>query len=214
MRACSGQSLSGPLHPLGPTTELTANCPAVVPPMPISTPISATTEPAQSATTETATTIDRATVLQLFSRLLQDLYGTMGGPVALGELDVVAIEPAQGGQDNKSSEVVIRFPAGCVSRVSSLFPQLFRERFSANTQKTSRSATHAILTALPLATSSPFRLSVLRHSSDLSRLVGPAGHGPRGYAQWVSGVKAMAMAAVAEKEQPMTSEEVEIQHAA
>lgn len=135
MRACSGQSLSGPLHPLGPTTELTANCPAVVPPMPISTPISATTEPAQSATTETATTIDRATVLQLFSRLLQDLYGTMGGPVALGELDVVAIEPAQGGQDNKSSEVVIRFPAGCVSRVSSLFPQLFRERFSANTQK-------------------------------------------------------------------------------
>ncbi|KWU41520.1 hypothetical protein RHOSPDRAFT_7670, partial [Rhodotorula sp. JG-1b] len=125
------------------------------------TPISATTEPVESAATQTATAIDRATVLQLFSRLLQDLYGTMGGPVALGELDVAAIETARE-QDSQSSEVVIRFPAG---------------------------ATHAILTALPLATSSPFRLSVLRHSSDLSRLVGPAGHGPRGYAQWAQGVK-------------------------
>ena len=87
-------------------------CPALVPPMiPISTPISATTEPVESAATQTATAIDRATVLQLFSRLLQDLYGTMGGPVALGELDVAAIETARE-QDSQSSEVVIRFPAG------------------------------------------------------------------------------------------------------
>ncbi|GAA5962319.1 hypothetical protein JCM8115_004298 [Rhodotorula mucilaginosa] len=151
------------------------------------TPISANTGAAQPSGTETATVIDRATVLQLFSRLLQDLYGTMGGPVALGELDVVAIEPARGGgqeQDDKASEVVIRFPAG---------------------------ATHAILTALPLATSSPFRLSVLRHSSDLSRLVGPAGHGSRGYAQWARGMKAMAV----EKGQSIAqTEEVEMQHAA
>lgn len=79
--------------------------------IPISTPISATTEPVESAATQTATAIDRATVLQLFSRLLQDLYGTMGGPVALGELDVAAIETARE-QDSQSSEVVIRFPAG------------------------------------------------------------------------------------------------------
>lgn len=67
------------------------------------------------------------------------------------------------------------------------------------------------MTALPLATSSPFRLSVLRHSSDLARLVGPAGHGPRGYAQWAREIKAMA----AEKGQSTTqAEEVEMQHAA
>jgi hypothetical protein len=97
-------------------TDGTLPCPlSTGPAESISTPISANTGAAQPSGTETATVIDRATVLQLFSRLLQDLYGTMGGPVALGELDVVAIEPARGGgqeQDDKASEVVIRFPAG------------------------------------------------------------------------------------------------------
>lgn len=61
--------------------------------------------------------VDRATVLQLLSRVLQDLYGAMGGPVAFGEVDVVDIAPARLGDDinedsKSSSEVVIRFPAG------------------------------------------------------------------------------------------------------
>lgn len=106
MPACSGQ-LVPPPPPAG-TDKLT-------PSTTTSTPISATTDTAQAPeTATTAINMDRATVLQLFSRLLQDLYGTMGGPVALGELDVVAIEPAVGGQgqDNQASEVVIRFPAG------------------------------------------------------------------------------------------------------
>lgn len=97
-------------------TDGTLPCPlSTGPAESISTPISANTGAAQPSGTETATVIDRATVLQLFSRLLQDLYGTMGGPVALGEIDVVAIEPARGRgqeQDDKASEVVIRFPAG------------------------------------------------------------------------------------------------------
>ncbi|GAA5992979.1 hypothetical protein JCM10908_000782 [Rhodotorula pacifica] len=113
-------------------------------------------------------TMDRATFLQLVSRVLQDLYGTMGGPIGLSEIDVIAIEGvtsssnASGDGGSRASEVVIRFPAG---------------------------ATHAILTALPLARSSPFRLTVLRHSSDLSRLAGVAGHGQRGYREWVQVLK-------------------------
>lgn len=95
MRACSGQSVPPPpsLRDRQADYQLA-----------LSTPLE----------TQTAINMDRATVLQLFSRLFQDLYGTMGGPVALGELDVVAIEPARGGQgqDSQASEVVIRFPAG------------------------------------------------------------------------------------------------------
>ncbi|GAA5866055.1 hypothetical protein JCM3774_000008 [Rhodotorula dairenensis] len=118
---------------------------------------------------------DRATVLQLLSRVLQDLYGTMGGPVAFGEVDVVAVETLEkafesGSNHNSSSEVVIRFPAG---------------------------ATHAILTALPLATSPPFRLSIQRHSSDLARLAGTAGRGPRGYLQWARATKGQVQATAA-----------------
>ncbi|POY72861.1 hypothetical protein BMF94_4116 [Rhodotorula taiwanensis] len=101
--------------------------------------------------------VDRATVLQLVSRVLQDLYGTMGGPIGLGEVDVAAIEPSAFG----GSEVVIRFPAG---------------------------ATHALLTALPLATLSPFRISILRHAADLGQLAGSAGRGARGYKGWVARV--------------------------
>ncbi|BGP57944.1 hypothetical protein JCM8202_002129 [Rhodotorula sphaerocarpa] len=116
--------------------------------------------------------LDRATALQVLARVLQDLYGTMGGPVGLGEIDILLIEHSEleGGRfglggEGGASEIVIRFPTG---------------------------ATHALLTALPLATSASYRLSCLNHSSNLAHLSGPAGRGKRGYKAWRSGIESRA----------------------
>lgn len=66
--------------------------------------------------------VDIPTLLQLLAKTTGDWFGTMGGPVALAEVDVVLIERAQGGSEG-DREAVIRFPAGCVSlSLSSAIP--------------------------------------------------------------------------------------------
>ncbi|GAA5891646.1 hypothetical protein JCM8208_007356 [Rhodotorula glutinis] len=107
------------------------------------------------APSSSSTPVDLPTVVHLLHRTTADWYGTMGGPVALAEVDVVLVEPARGGD---SSEVVIRFPAG---------------------------ATHDLLTALALSPHPHWRLSVLRDAADLGRLGGKAGRGREGYKAWV-----------------------------
>lgn len=61
-----------------------------------------------------STPIDIPTLLQLVHKTTSEWYGTMGGPVALSDVDVVLIEPRLGANEaDPAREVVIRFPAGC-----------------------------------------------------------------------------------------------------
>ncbi|GAA5906086.1 hypothetical protein JCM5296_001042 [Sporobolomyces johnsonii] len=118
--------------------------------------------------------IDRPTLLQLLLKLLAEWFGAAGG-VSANEVDVVLInEPAfplpllkARGTENATAEeaaareVVIRFP---------------------------RAATNPLLTALPLAASSSYRIEVLSDSSELGRLGGVAGRGKSGYEAWKTGL--------------------------
>lgn len=127
--------------------------------------------------------VDTPTLLQLLAKTTGDWFGTMGGPVALAEVDVVLIERAQGRSEG-DREAVIRFPAGCVSLSPSCAGPW--TSFSAKlTPSIARSATHDLLTALALTPHPAFRLSVLRDAPDLARLSGAAGRGKAGYAAWV-----------------------------
>ncbi|GAA5874841.1 hypothetical protein JCM1840_003896 [Sporobolomyces johnsonii] len=115
--------------------------------------------------------IDRPTLLQLLLKLLAEWFGAAGG-VSANEVDVVLINKSAfplnvRGTENATAEeaaareVVIRFP---------------------------RAATNPLLTALPLAASSSYRIQVLSDSSELGRLGGVAGRGKSGYEAWKTGL--------------------------
>ncbi|GAA5843248.1 hypothetical protein JCM11251_002261 [Rhodosporidiobolus azoricus] len=123
--------------------------------------------------------IDHLSLLQLIDKSLREWYGTMGPVSGRSEVEVLSILPlpASGGgngvngagldgvgSQSAEREAVIRFPAA---------------------------ATHALLTALPLSSSSSHRLEILSHSADLQRVAGggPAARGAKGYGEWVRQVK-------------------------
>ncbi|KPV71992.1 uncharacterized protein RHOBADRAFT_47173 [Rhodotorula graminis WP1] len=108
--------------------------------------------------------VDVPTLVQLLDSVTSAWFGTMGGPVALVQLDVVLVEQAHG-RPAEDREVVIRFPAG---------------------------TTHDLLTALALSPHPSFRLSILRDAPDLARLGGAAGRGKAGYAAWLGAAREAA----------------------
>ncbi|GAA5827597.1 hypothetical protein JCM5353_001632 [Sporobolomyces roseus] len=106
--------------------------------------------------------IDEPTLLQILQKRLSEWFGTAGG-VNSNEVEIVEIQEPLSGMSREGElhsadrEVILRFPL-------SITPQL--------------------LTALPLLTSSTYRIRVLNDSTDLSRFTGSAGRTKSGFNDW------------------------------